>query len=112
MRICLVHRDLHAVTRGGIGTVYRELDRRLRHAGHDVTLLTQQSQSPLNQSGADVLTLPRTEDLVTHRRAVAEVLTQMRPDVVECSTWEAEALHYLRQPRAERAPVVIRGEFS
>ncbi|MDR7303375.1 Scr1 family TA system antitoxin-like transcriptional regulator [Haloactinomyces albus] len=32
MRIALVHRDLHAVTRGGIGTLYRALAPRLAEA--------------------------------------------------------------------------------
>jgi hypothetical protein len=36
MRIALVHRDLHAVTRGGIGTLYRALAPRLRDAGHQM----------------------------------------------------------------------------
>jgi hypothetical protein len=42
MLICLV-RDLHAITRGGIGSLYRELATQLRRRGHTVTLLTQQS---------------------------------------------------------------------
>lgn len=112
MRICLAHRDLHAVTRGGIGTLFRELAARLRHNGHAVTLLTQQCANPLRLPGVTVLTLPRTDDLDTHRRHVADALTALRPDVVECSSWEAEALHYLQQPRPGRVPVVVRGEFS
>lgn len=112
MRICLVHRDLHAVTRGGIGTLFRELAIRLRHHGHAVILLTQQSPSPLRLPGVTVHTLSRTDDLDTHRRHVADALTALRPDVVECSSWEAEALHYLQQPRHERVPVVVRGEVS
>lgn len=112
MRICLTHRDLHAITRGGIGTLYRELATRLRQHGHAVTLLTQQSPNPLRLPGVTVLTLPRTDDLDIHRRHVANALTAMRPDVVECSSWEAEALHYLQQQRPERTPVVVRGEVS
>jgi D-inositol-3-phosphate glycosyltransferase len=112
MRICLVHRDLHTVTRGGIGTVYAELGARLRDAGHHVTLVTQESPQPLSLPGTTTLTLPRTENLDAHRNAVAEILTALQPEIVECSTWEAEALHYLRRPRSARAPIVVRGEFS
>jgi hypothetical protein len=34
----------------------------------------------------------------------------LRPDVAECSTWEAELLDYLRLPG--RAPVLVRGDLS
>lgn len=112
MRIVLVHRDLHAVTRGGICTLYRALAPRLRDAGHEVTLITQHTPHPVAVQGIRVLTLPRTEDLDAHRRAVAEVLVAVRPDVVEASSWEAETLHYARRPAATRAPVVVRGDLS
>ena len=57
-------------------------------------------------------TVARTDDLTIHRRAVAEILVQIKPDIVESSTWEAEALAYLDRPPADRAPVVMRGELS
>ncbi|MGH3160077.1 MAG: glycosyltransferase family 4 protein, partial [Streptosporangiaceae bacterium] len=104
--------DLHAVTRGGIGTLYRALTLRLRRAGHQVTLITQHTPLPLALPGIGVLALPRTEDLDAHRRAVAETLTALRPDIAESSSWEAETLHYARQPAARRAPVVVRGDLS
>lgn len=78
MHIALVHRDLHVVTRGGIGTVYRALAPRLRHAGHHVTLLTQDCPNPLILPGVDTRTLPRTDDLAAHRAAVAEALSALR----------------------------------
>lgn len=112
LRVCLVHRDLHAITRGGIATIYVELAIRLRRAGYHVILLTQESPHPLSLPGITTVTLPRTEDLDVHRHAVAEALTALHPDVVECSSWEAEALHYLRRPHESRAPVIVRGEFS
>lgn len=36
MRVCLVHRDIHQITRGGICTLYRALAKRLdaRPRGH------------------------------------------------------------------------------
>lgn len=111
MRVALVHRDLHAVTRGGIGTLYRALAPRLRDAGHQITLITQQAPHPLALPGIRVLTLPRTEDLDAHRRAVSEALTVLRPDIAESSSWEAETLHYARRPAAGRAPVVVRGDL-
>ncbi len=113
MRIALVHRDLHAVTRGGICTLYRALAHRLRDAGHDLALITQHTPHPLEIQGIRVLTLPRTEDLDAHRRAVDEALVALRPDIVESSSWEAETLlHHARRPAAKRAAVVVRGDLS
>lgn len=110
--VALVHRDLHQLTRGGICTLYRQLALRLRARGVRVTLITQDTEHPVCAEGIDVVHLPRTEDLAAHRHAVTEVLLGLRPDVVECSTWEAELLHYATYPPAHRAPVLVRGEFS
>lgn len=112
MRICLVHRDIHQVTRGGICTVYRALAERLAARGHRITVLTQQTPHPIRVRGGDLVMLPRTDDLAMHRRGVAEALERLRPDVVDCSTWEAEALDYLRGGHADRAPVAVRGDLS
>jgi D-inositol-3-phosphate glycosyltransferase len=112
MRVALVHRDLHAVTRGGIGTLYRALALRLRDAGHEVALITQRTPYPLALKGIRVFTLPRTDDLGIHRQTVEQTLTALRPDVVESSSWEAETLHYARRPAAQRAPTVVRGDLS
>jgi glycosyltransferase involved in cell wall biosynthesis len=112
MRIALVHRDLHAVTRGGIGTLYRALAPRLRAAGCEVTLITQHSPRPLELQGTRVITLPRTDDMERHRQAVTETLASLAPDITEASSWEAETLHYARLPPAARAPVVVRGDLS
>ena len=112
VRIALVHRDLHATTRGGIGTLYRALAPRLSAAGHEITLITQRTPDPLALKGIRVITLPRTDDLDSHRQAVDQTLAELAPDVVECSSWEAETLHYSRRPAAQRAPVVVRGDLS
>lgn len=50
--------------------------------------------------------------MTAHRRAVTAVLTRIRPDVIDCSTWEAETLDYLQLPPQQRAPVVVRGDLS
>jgi len=112
VRIALVHRDLHATTRGGIGTLYRALAPRLHAAGHEITLITQHTPDPLTLPGIQVLTLPRTDDLTSHRQVVAATLTALTPDVVESSSWEAETLYYARRPAGARAPVVVRGDLS
>jgi nucleoside-diphosphate-sugar epimerase len=83
MRIVLAHRDLHAVTRGGIGTLYRALAPRLRAAGHEVILITQHSRRPLELDGIRVITLPRTGDLDRHRRAVSGTLESLAPDIAD-----------------------------
>lgn len=112
VRIALVHRDLHATTRGGIGTLYRALALRLHTAGHEITLITQHTPDPLVLKGIRVFALPRTDDLDLHRHTVEATLTAVRPDVVESSSWEAETLHYARRPVPARAPVVVRGDLS
>ncbi|MFJ9967321.1 hypothetical protein [Streptomyces avermitilis] len=56
--------------------------------------------------------LDRTEDLGFHRRTVDAVLTGIRPDIVESSTWAAETLVYAKRPRTQRAPVLIRADLS
>ena len=112
LRVALVHRDLHTVTRGGIGTLYRELAPRLRDAGNEVALITQHTPYPLALKGIRVCMLPRTDDLDIHRRTVDQTLAAWHPDVVESSSWEAETLHYARRPAPDRAPVVVRGDLS
>jgi D-inositol-3-phosphate glycosyltransferase len=112
MRVALAHRDLHQATRGGICTVYKALARQLAARGASVTLITQHSPRPVRISGVTTVSLPRTENLTEHRNAVALAIDQAQPDVVDCSTWEAETLHYLARPRTRRSPVLVRGEFS
>jgi len=113
MRICIVHRDLHKVTRGGLCTVYRNLADQLVGRGHGVVLITQETPHPLAPvPGIEVVTLPRTEDLAAHRRSVADAVTRVAPDVVEASTWEAELLDYARRAPAERVPVLARADLS
>jgi D-inositol-3-phosphate glycosyltransferase len=63
VRVALVHRDLHALTGGGICTLCRALAPRLRDAGHEVVLITQHTSNPLVLNGIRVYTLPRTDDL-------------------------------------------------
>ncbi|MBC7299450.1 glycosyltransferase family 4 protein [Nocardia salmonicida] len=111
MHIAIVHRDLHSIGRGGICTLYRALAPLLRDAGHEVTLITQHTPHPLFETGIRIVTLPRTEELTAHRRAVSEALVALRPDVVESSSWEAETLEYLGLPAQDRAPVLIRGDL-
>jgi len=112
MHVGLVHRDLHEVTRGGICTVYRALARRLIDRGHYVTLVTQAGPHPVRLVGGQVVALERTDDLDKHRRAVSAALLDVAPDVVDCSTWEAEARDYARGDRGSRSPVVVRGDLS
>ncbi|WP_194835951.1 glycosyltransferase family 4 protein [Nocardia sp. XZ_19_369] len=112
MHIAMVHRDLHQRTRGGICTVYRALAAAVASRGHQITLITQETPDPVTVTGAQVVALPRTEDLAAHRAAVADLLWRIEPDVIDCSTWEAELLTYLTQHQTGRAPVLVRGEFS
>jgi D-inositol-3-phosphate glycosyltransferase len=112
MHVALVHRDLHQLTRGGICTVYRALAAHLAARGARVTLITQTTPHPVHLPNVAVETLPRTEDLTAHRHAVAEVLDRIQPDVAECSSWEAELLGYVSRPARDRAPVLVRAEFS
>ncbi|WP_280140877.1 glycosyltransferase family 4 protein [Nocardia vulneris] len=108
----MVHRDLHQRTRGGICTLYRALASSMATRGHRITLITQEAPDPVVVEGVRVVTMPRTEDLVAHRAGVAKLLWQIEPDVIDCSTWEAETLTYLTDLRPGRAPVLVRGEFS
>jgi len=112
MRVCLVHRDIHQITRGGICTLYRALAKRLDARGHEVTVITQDTPDPVRNPDAKLIVLRRTDDMTAHRRAVTAALTRIRPDVIDCSTWEAETLDYLRLPPQRRAPVVVRGDLS
>jgi hypothetical protein len=96
----------------GSAPLYRALAPRLRDAGHQVVLITQHTSHPLVLNGIRVYTLPRTDDLNTHRQVVDQTLVALHPDVVESSSWEAETLHYARRLAADRAPVVVRGDLS
>jgi D-inositol-3-phosphate glycosyltransferase len=111
MDITLVHRDLHQITRGGICTLYRSLATELTRLGHHVTMLGQATPHPVTAPGVRMVTLPRTEDLDTHRRAVAAAVDRIAPDIVECSSWEAELLDYTAFPSNRRVPVLVRGDL-
>lgn len=110
MHIAVVHRDLHHTTRGGIARLYIELARRYVNAGNRVTFVTQECSRLFVDDSIGFVCLPRTEDLDQHRSNVASVLEELQPDIVECSSWEAEALAYAVQKK--RCPVVVRGEVS
>ncbi|MDQ1292331.1 MAG: glycosyltransferase family 4 protein [Actinomycetota bacterium] len=110
MRVALVHRDLHQITRGGICTLYLALAEHLTRAGHEVILVTQATEHPVVRDQITVVTLPRTDDLAAHRTAVAATIARLAPDVAECSTWEAELLTYAQQP--SHVPVLVRGDLS
>jgi glycosyltransferase involved in cell wall biosynthesis len=113
MRVAIVHRDLHKVTRGGICTVYRNVAQRLHAMGHEVILITQKTDTPLDtMPGLRVIELPRTEDLAKHRRTVTAALLGVRPDVVESSTWEAELGDYVLRPVDWRARVLVRADLT
>ncbi|QUQ65340.1 hypothetical protein [Kutzneria sp. CA-103260] len=66
--------------------MYRALAPRLRDAGHDVVLVTQQTPYPIRRHGIETVTLPRTDDVARHRIAVDGALADLCPDLVECST--------------------------
>lgn len=112
LSVALVHRDLHDPTRGGIGTIYRELAARLAARGLNVHLITQNSDSPLQLPGVSTHLLPRTEDLRVHGSNVARTLRALRPDVAEASSWEAELLELLDGGTQNDPAVVIRGDLS
>jgi D-inositol-3-phosphate glycosyltransferase len=112
MHVCLVHRDIHQVTHGGICTLYRALAKRMDARGHEVTVITQDTPDPVRTPDAKLIVLRRTDDMTAHRRAVTAALTRIHPDVIDCSTWEAETLDYLQLPPQQRAPVVVRGDLS
>src|ERR1017187_5848368 len=112
MRVCLVHRDIHQITRGGICTLYRALAKRLDGRGHEVTVITQDTPDPVRAPDAKLIVLRRTDDMTAYRRAVTAALIRIRPDVIDCSTWEAETLDYLQLPPQQRASVVARGDLS
>lgn len=120
--IAVVHRDLHAPTRGGLCTLYRALANELAERGHHVTLITQHTPHPVPPQlrtaaggSLQVVTLPRTGDsvaeLAAHGKRVSAVLDELRPDVAECSSWEHELVHYLTRSHP-RASVVVRGDLS
>lgn len=111
MRIALVHRDLHGVTRGGICTLYRALGDALAASGHEVFLVTQDSPTPI-KGNYRVVSLPRDDDLVAHRARVTGVLRAIGPTVTECSSWEAELLDYARYEVAKRAPILVRADLT
>jgi len=51
---------------------------------------------------AKLIVLRRTDDMTAHRCAVTAALIRIRPDVIDCSTWEAETLDYLQIPPQQR----------
>ncbi|WP_117198603.1 glycosyltransferase family 4 protein [Nocardiopsis sp. TNDT3] len=113
MKIAIVHRDLHQLTRGGICTVYRNVAAQLVKQGHQIVFVTQQTPTPLTpMKDVSVVVLPRTNDLPAHRRAVDEALNRIEVDIVEASSWEAEVHDYAMRPLHQRVPVVVRADLS
>jgi D-inositol-3-phosphate glycosyltransferase len=79
--------------------------------GHDVWFVT--TRLTERGSGTDrTVYLPEAESSAAHQEAVAAALRELRPDVAECSSWDADLLAYARQERGGRAPVVVRGDLS
>ncbi|WP_328372644.1 hypothetical protein [Micromonospora zamorensis] len=66
------------MSRGGICTLYRSLARQLADLGASVTMITQEPPHPLQAKDVTVVSLPRTEDLVQHREAVADAVKAVR----------------------------------
>jgi len=99
MHVCLVHRDLHQLTRGGICTVYKALAARLAERGHRVTLLTQTTPHERDLADADLPGFYRAADwlLSTSRwegfgLAIAEAMACGTPSLLPADLGTAPEL--------------------
>lgn len=109
MRIALVHKDIGMVERGGVGALYWSLAQEFRDLGWDVHLVTTR-ETPARFEGLSLHVLPRVSDPLVHSHNVAELLTNLSPDICECSNWKFELLEYLR--KSNRGRVVTRCDPS
>lgn len=108
LRVVLTHRLLADKPVGGVSTLYRRLSEELAESGVDIATM---SPNPCPWSRNHIL-VPDSDDPAEYARGVADAVAEFGPDVAECSSWEYELLDYVRRPRSERAPVVVRCEFA
>lgn len=126
LHICIVSKEFPPYSAsGGIGTLYYHLASELLLMGHHVTVVTPGAEShgyrcgrfavqyvPLQANVTDALgSTGFVNNLnwgITALRAVAELHTEHRIDIIESALWDAEALPIALLPKDNRPPVVVR----
>lgn len=126
LHICIVSKEFPPYSAsGGIGTLYYHLASELLLMGHYVTVITPGSDSHVYRCGRfSVRYAPsraHASDLlgatgfvnnlnwgITALRAVAELHSEQKIDIIESALWDAEALPISLLPKNERPPVVLR----
>ena len=104
--ICYVHKDIGNIERGGISTLFKTLAIGMRDAGWKVYCITQQE---LEIDGVETVTMEKERDPLVYSKKVSEVITKIKPDIAECSTWRFELLDYLRSDN-RYTKIVVRCE--
>lgn len=105
--ICLVHKDIADISRGGISTLFKAVAKGLVTNGFEVTVITQQ---PFRNSSMKVIRLSKESDKEQHSQNVSKIIESINPDVVEASSWGWEILDYLRKSPDPKTQTVIRME--
>ncbi|MBN1283943.1 MAG: glycosyltransferase family 4 protein [Anaerolineae bacterium] len=113
MRVVLCQRQIAIDGRGGgLGTLYANIATALVAAGAAVTLVTATEPEYVGVEAADIVTVPQpSPDPVAYAGQVAGALDRLDFDLAECASWKAELSAYAARPKADRAPVVVRGEL-
>lgn len=107
--ICLVHKDIADISRGGISTLFKAVAKVLVRNGYKVTVITQQD---FNDPSIEVVKLPVESDKDIHSRNVTKALEKITPDLAEASSWGWELLDYIKSPKNTKTKTAIRMEPS
>jgi len=108
MKIILCHKDLKGGSiHGGICTIYYYLAKELHKLGVEIITVSSWKTGPSEK--IKHYYIPYTNS-INYRKKISHLLNKVDFDIIECSSWKAEALEYAR--RKNHKPVVVRGDLS
>ncbi|MFH2085438.1 MAG: glycosyltransferase family 4 protein [bacterium] len=104
--MCIAHKDIGDIDRGGVCTLFKSLARGLVQKDWNMHCITTQE---LNIDGVHVERLPNIEDPGLYSRQITQFILDTKPDVAECSNWRYELLDLVRREHSE-SKIVVRAD--
>lgn len=108
MKVIFAHKDLKTGSaKGGICTLFYNLAKELIRLNVEITAIS--SWKNWNDKSIKHIYIPYY-NIKDYRQRLSQVLNKIDFDLIECSSWKAEALEYVRQK--SHKPVIVRGDLS
>lgn len=90
--ICFSHKDISDVDRGGLCVLFKNLISGLQERGWRISVITSQKYS---RPGVAVYEIGPEKDPIIYSERVSNIVSRIKPDIVECSTWRFELLNFI-----------------